>query len=353
VRRRLVAATLVVVSALIALPATLVSGASAEDTPATATATGSRQEVLAWLSAYELFLLHAGRAPSGINLDQLQASGVSGAVVMTSLLDGFPGGGWIPDWQVNEWRSLRNRGFDIYVGAYASSPTSPFTDLFDDSGWALVQSSLAAVADRAREANANGLALDVENYNAPDSMWSAAYPGNTRDEATTRAQMYQRAREIAPILASAGPLILYPSSIASFPGSYNDLVGAYNGSPDQYAHNLFSDFLRGLLDGGVDVTLLDGSFQFGVQIPGQSWDLGISTSVGNAAAAFPGLRAAPMIQPDNAGRGGFSAGEMRAAFDAATRRSTGPVVMYEETLAYGGFYNWGPTLDAISQVTSG
>ena len=56
------------------------------------------------------------------------------------------------------------------------------------------------------------------------------YPGNTHDEATTLAKIRQRAKEIAPILASAGPVIIYTSSIVLASGTYQDAVAAYAGN---------------------------------------------------------------------------------------------------------------------------
>jgi hypothetical protein len=50
----------------------------------------------------------------------------------------------------------------------------------------------------------------------------------------------------------------------------------------------------------------------------------------------------------------FTPAEMAAAFDAATRRSTGPAIMYEHSLAYGGLgYDWPATLAAIKAALGG
>ena len=72
-----------------------------------------------------------------------------------------------------------------------------------------------------------------------------------------RQRFYNQARLLAPTIKSVGKLIVYPSSNASFPGSYNDLIVAQAGCPDFYANSRFPDFLQGLIDGGVDVTLAD------------------------------------------------------------------------------------------------
>ena len=285
-----------------------------------------------------------------MTLDRLQSSHVDGVVVSTGLLDGAT----IPDWVLAQWRSVRARGMALHVSTNAASPTSAFADLFDDGAWNLVEQRLRYLAELAKSGNANGLALDLEPYGYDGSMWQAAYPGNTRSESATRAKMRERARQIAPILAAAGPLIIYPSSEASFPGSYNDIVqiAAGNGT-DLYAHNIFSDFLAGLLDGGVKVTLTDGVFANGPQAPGRTWDTGIAESVSRATTAFPALKASAMMWPDNPYRPAAPS-DMAAAFDAATRRSTGPVILYEHYLVYGGSdYDWLATLAAIKAAIEG
>jgi hypothetical protein len=312
----------------------------------------TRQPVLAWLGGRELSMLVTKTAPSGVTLDQLQASGVHGVVVSTGLLDGHTNESWVLD----QWRGVRARGMDLYVAANAVTGTSPFADLFDDAAWANVEWKLQSLAAQAKSANANGLALDLEDYYNGGAMWSVSYPGNTRDEATTRAKMRARARQIAPILASAGPLVIYPSSTASFPNSYNDIVheAAGNGG-DIYDHNLFSDFLGGLLDAGVNVTVTDGVFACGVQAPNRTWDTGIAESVSRITQVFPSVHGSAMLWPDNNECGAmFSPADMATAFDAATRRSTGPVVLYEQSLAYGGLgYDWPATLAAIKAALGG
>jgi hypothetical protein len=290
-------------------------------------------------------------APSGVTLDQLQSSRISGVVVSTGLLDGH----LTPDTVLSQWRGVRARGMSLYVGANAVTSTSPFADLFDDAAWSYVETKLQSLASQAKSANANGLALDLEDYYNGGPMWSVWYTGNTHDEATTRAKMRQRALQIAPILKSAGPLILYPSSNASFPNSYNDIVqeAAGNGG-DLYDHNLFGDFLAGLLDAGVNVTVTDGVFAAGIQAPGRTWDTGIAESVARITQVFPTAHGSAMLWPDNYQSGPFSPSDMAAAFDAATRRSTGPVILYEQSLAFGGLgYDWPATLAAIKAALGG
>jgi hypothetical protein len=340
-------ATLIVVVITLGI-STITACAPAEPAPPS-TPGAARQPVLAWIGGHELDLLAHAQAPSGVTLDRLQSSGVNGVVASTGLLDGARQ----PSSTIDLWRSVRNRGMELYLSTMIASPSAPFADLFDDSAWNSVTSRLQALAADARSGNANGLALDLENYGVSESMWSVAYPGNGRAADETRAKMRARAQQIAPTLASAGPLLIYPSSIASFPGSYNDVVATAAGNgTNVYADNMFPDFLRGLLDGGVQVTLIDGVFASGPQAPGRTWQSGTEESVSLATRAFPGLRASIMVWPDNPGVGTYSASEMRTAVDAGTRFSSGPVIIYEQTLAFGGLnYDWFATLDAIKAAT--
>ena len=53
-----------------------------------------------------------------------------------------------------------------------------------------------------------------------------------------------------------------------------------------------------------------------------------------------------MLWPDNPARP-YDPSDMAAAFDAATRRSTGPVVLYGDLVYGSSGYNWPATLAAI------
>jgi len=302
----------------------------------------SGQPILFWVSSNELNQLNSGDGPQ--NLDSLQQAGIGGYAVITGRIEGF-GGGQIPDWMVSQWSSVTSRGQQIYPGVYASSPTSPFADLFDDGQWAAVRAGLSHLAGRASQAGAAGLSLDLENYGVSAAMWSVSYPGNTHDANTTRAKMFQRGQEIAPIFASVGNVIIYTSSIAAAPGSYQDAVATYAGSGQNvYADNMFPDFLRGLLAGGARVTVIDSVFTAGIQLPNRSWDAAIGESVGLMEGLFPGVDASIMVWPEN----GSSSAEVIAL---ASRLSTGPVVIYEQHLIDGGF-DYGPYLAALRAALS-
>ncbi len=303
----------------------------------------SGQPILFWVSSNELDQLSTEVVPR-ISTPS-NRPGIGGYAVITGSIEGF-GGSPIPDWMVSEWSSVTSRGQQIYPGVYASSPTSPFADLFDDGQWAAVRAGLSHLAGRASQAGAAGLSLDLENYGVSEAMWSVSYPGNTHDATTTRAKMFQRGEEIAPIFASVGNVVIYTSSIAAAPGSYQDAVQTYAGNgTNVYADNMFPDFLRGLLAGGARVTVLDSVFTAGIQLPNRSWDAAIAESVGLMEGLFPGVDASIMVWPEN---GGSSSAE---AIAIASRLSTGPVVIYEQHLTDGGF-DYGPYLAALRAALS-
>ena len=149
--------------------------------------------------------------------------------------------------------------------------------------------------------------------------------------------MFQRGQELAPIFASVGNVVIYTSSVAAAPGSYQDAVATYAGGGDNvYADNMFPDFLRGLLAGGARVTVIDSVFAYGMQLPNRSWDGAIAESVGLMEGLFPGVDASIMLWPER----GYDNAQAAAL---ASRLSTGPVVIYEQHLTDGG-YDYGPYL---------
>ena len=202
------------------------------------------QPVLAWLGVRDLDRMVSGKA-GGITLGTLKASGIAGSVVM---LQQAPDS--VPDWLVKEFeegpsawtpvcRRLHRRASAQTLGEFPPAP-----------------GSRRGRGEGAR--GANGLAFDAEPYGYPDTEWDGHSP-------TDRLTMRTAAESLAPIIKGVGSLVIYPSSNASFPGSYNDVIRAQNGDIDTYAKNLFPDFLHGLLSEGVDVTLTDASFGFGPQ----------------------------------------------------------------------------------------
>ena len=272
------------------------------------------QPVLGWLGVVDLDRLESRKA-GGITLGTLEAAGIAGNVVMLQQARSS-----VPDWMVTEWKRARRHGM-LFVGVYIAAPLPKDWDSF--------RRRLQVVADAAKRAGANGLVFDAEPYGYSDTAWDSSAPAD-------RATMRMNAQSLAPIIKSVGDLLIYPSSNASFPGSYNDVIRALNGDEDTYAQNLFPDFVDGLLAGGVQITLTDASFQFGPQRPGDTWATGIAKSVALTTARFPGIRASAMLWPDSReSHGAFSPAEMQTAFSAAARVSTGPVFLYQQSLANG------------------
>ena len=149
------------------------------------------------------------------------------------------------------------------------------------------------------------MAIDAEPYGFSDVHW----------EGSDHATFYNQGRLLAPTIKSVGKLIVYPSSNASFPGSYNDLVRAQLGYPGTYDNSRFPDFLEGLIDGGVDITLSDAAFHFGVQYSGDqgNWATGAAHSRALTQQVYPSMHGSIMIWPDNDERnGGGSAGYFTA-----------------------------------------
>ena len=202
------------------------------------------------------------------------------------------------------------------------------------------------LANAAKAAGANGMAIDAEPYGFNDEHW----------QGSDHAGHVQPGPALAPTIKSVGKLIVYPSSNASFPGSYNDLIVAQAGRPGFYANSRFPDFLRGLIDGGVDMTLVDASFHFGVQYAGDQGDW--STGVAHSAGAHPsGV-------PEPAGVGHDLARQQRTQrwrqrrllqrpqvqnmIQEGLPEVDGPFIVYQHNMATGTITGtWNTYLDAI------
>jgi hypothetical protein len=280
----------------------------------------------------DLNTLYGNGANDG--LDTLKSSGIGGAVVMLGQCPDT-----VPSWMITEWRGVSSR-FDLYVGCYIAAPL-PLTS----TDQAAFRARLSTVAAAAHQANAKGMAFDAEPYGYPNNAWDNV------------SGMKAFGQSLDPILLSVGSSVMvYPSSDASWVGSYNDLIQLQDGNcgttSSCYSANSFGDFIDGLLTGGVKVTLTDASFHWGPQLSGDTWETGVARSVGLTLQRFPGIQASVMPWPDNdEGHGFFSPDEMQYAFDWATRESTGPVFLYQHTLAClcGTWPQW---LAAIKAATS-
>jgi hypothetical protein len=292
------------------------------------------QPVLAWLGVVAMDNLIANKA-GGFTLDTLAAHGVAGSVISTGhLADSYP------SWLVSEFSTVRAHG-QLYVGANIADPLPASPD-----EWTTFQNRFQALANAAKAAGANGMAIDAEPYGQDDHHW----------DGSDHQGMYNQARLLAPVIKSVGTFIIYPSSNASFPGSYNDLIRAENGSSNSYANSRFPDFLRGLIDGGVDVTLSDASFHFGVQYSGDhgDWATGIAHSVGLTHQVFPTMHASAMLWPDNDERNGggangyFPVEQVQGMVAAGLPQVDGPFIIYQHQLGQGTITStWNAYLIAI------
>jgi hypothetical protein len=295
-------------------------------TPATG---GGTQPVLAWLGVVAMDNLIANNA-GGITLDTLASHGVAGSVISTGhLQDSYP------SWMVSEFSTVKAHGL-LYVGANVAGPLPQ-----SDAEWATSRNQWTALTNAAKAAGADGMAIDAEPYTQEDTHW----------QGSDHAGMYNQARLLAPILKSAGKLIIYPSSAASFVGSYNDLIVTQAGRPNFYANSRFPDFLQGLIDGGVDITLLDASFHFGVQYaPDQgNWGSGIARSVSLTHDAYPTMHASAMLWPDiDEGRSQYGIDEFQSMVAAGLPKVDGPFVIYQHHLTDSSLVSsWNGYLNAI------
>ena len=150
--------------------------------------------------------------------------------------------------------------------------------------------------------------MDAESYGNGHDVWRSGDFTN----------VYNQARLLAPTIKSVGSLVIYPSSDASFPGSDGDLIAFQAEGIHFYGgDNTWPSFLHGLVDGGVDITITDPSFHYGVQYAGDQgdWGTGIAHSVALTKAVFPTIRGSAMIWPTTTKR-------MGAAPPATSPRAT-------------------------------
>jgi hypothetical protein len=227
------------------------------------------------------------------------------------------------------------------VGANIADPLPA-----NSSEWTTFQNRFQALANAAKAAGANGMSMDAEPYGQDDHHWDGA------DHQT----MYNQALQLAPVIKSVGTFIIYPSSNASFPGSYNDLIRTENGTAHSYDNSRFPDFLRGLVDGGVNLTLLDASFHFGVQSTTDhgDWATGVAHSANLTHQVFPSVHASAMIWPDNDERNGggsagyFPADQVQGMVTQGLPQVDGPFVIYQHELGSGNIAGaWNAYLNAI------
>ncbi len=251
--------------------------------PATAAGSSSRQAVLAWLGTVDLDTL----GQEGIA--SLVQNGVGGAVVMLGTCTTNA----IPAWQIAEWKWVSSQG-DLYVGCYMAAPAPPTTSAQQSDQ----KAAFAVVAAAAKSANAKGFALDAEPYGSgSEDAWNGI------------PSLKSYAQTLAPIIGF-GQIQIYPSSNASWPGSYNDVIQLENnncpGQTSCYATNGFGSFIDGLLAGGASVNVTDASFHWGAQASADRngpdpWGTGVPKSVALAKQRFPSANfaASIMFWPDN------------------------------------------------------
>ena len=166
-------------------------------------AANSAHEITFWTGADQVVSL------TDAQLDAFADMGVGGFVMQTKFLTD----GWTddPDANLNRagkyalQRQIRDsrivqraaaRGIDLYLGffaANAANDSTPYSDWFDDEGWARTAEKMGGLAGAARMLGFRGIAIDQELYGGK-ARWTWNYPGNTHTEAEVRAKAKQRGR---------------------------------------------------------------------------------------------------------------------------------------------------------------
>jgi hypothetical protein len=231
----------------------------------------SADRIILWTGCNELVTV------SDDQLDQWKQRGVRGFVCQSGMLDA-------PKLPALERRIKaapigRRRDFDLYLGFYSTSPTNnraPFADWFDDTAWRKrVLPAVNDLAAAARRLHFKGVAIDQELYDTRGATWSWRYPGNTRAEAATRAQVARRGEQLGQTIQKALPgasIVAYDTQLT---GSWEELAQAkVNNVANAFGSDVQIDFWSGIAAarGYRAIYLLDAAFYKTPLVPGASWD---------------------------------------------------------------------------------
>ena len=142
--------------------------------------------MLAWMGVVAMDNLLGNRA-GGITFDTLRSHSVDGSIISTGRLEAS-----VPAWMISEFASVKSHG-QLYVGANLADP------LPQNSGeWATFQANWKTLANAAKAAGANGLAMDAEPYGYADEHW----------QGSDHANFYNQGRALAPTIKSVGKLVM-------------------------------------------------------------------------------------------------------------------------------------------------
>jgi hypothetical protein len=212
---------------------------------------------------------------------------------------------------------------EVYVGMYLAAYPFPMSNAEVDT---LVNNFISLLRVAAQN-GASGASADCEVYEAPDQgLWSQM----------PRAVAERYGTMIGKAIRSVGwtKLLLYPSSEASFPGSYNDLANEANGRTGTYANNKFQYFVKKVMDEGVEVTHTDAVFHWGPQVSGYDWSTGAAETAKRCKAFDPRLKGNIMFWPDNTEAAhfrpteGYPPGMTFDAAHGAANNGTGEFTVY-------------------------
>src|SRR4051794_2510681 len=162
-------------------------------------------------------------------LDHWRSVGVGGFVCGVQWLGGLGGdqafsdvNGSLADPAHSLERSLRDskiaerastRGIKLYLAFNLnnhSNPGTPLADWFNDKAWANdVAPTIAGAALAAKQLGFAGVGFDEELYAPAQGVaaqsWDFRYRGNAHDEATTRAKVADRGRQLMKAVVAAFP----------------------------------------------------------------------------------------------------------------------------------------------------
>lgn len=301
---------------------------------------GTTQPILAWAGTIDVDHLlgdNFGGNRSGVYasasvgspaLDQFQIAGVNWMVGSINGIDPTLGGniGFAP--QLRAQCDVVCIGGQMAPIPYTSDGPTAFSNKI--AYWQVL-------CDIARTQNFDWVLLDGEPYSQPTNSWSQM----TQDEAYSLGVGFGNA-----VAGSTGKMIIYPSSNASFPGSYNDLIQIQDGNGSLYGPpHAFPRFLDGLVSTGIDICLQDATFHFGVQYAPDAgdWHSGIQRSVLLTETAYPGIRGSCQEWPDNDERNGasssnpspgfFAPAQFEGMMLAALQTCHGPIMLYNHYLS--------------------
>lgn len=348
----------------------------------------SADRILIWVGCRQLVDM------DDATLDMWHSRGIDGFICQTQSLYALGGGNQftrdvthIPDGDASfdMERGLASsrigeraaaRGMDLYLAFYLvnkQNTATPLIDWFDDDGWST--RVLPAVTDLAAAAHAlgfKGMAVDQELYpqngGVKTATWDWRYPGNKRDESTTRAKVRARGQALMEALADGMPGLDVMAYGTQFPGTWFAYVQQQaNDIADAFASSVQLEFWDGMSSGtGYRlIRLLNEAFYKSPGTRNTSWDAALqqeynllfselSQRFSNWAYAAPRFEESPFSWISS-GNSDFEAArspdEVADQLDAFSRWGMGSTFA---NYSFGRLdtFDYGPYLPALSSAST-